>query len=42
MGTKMAPSYANIFMDSPERQFLESELLQPALWKHYIDDILCV
>ena len=42
MGTKMAPSYANIFMDSLERQFLESEPLQPALWKRYIDDILCV
>ena len=42
MGTKMAPSYANIFMDSLERRFLESEPLQLALWKHYIDDILCV
>ena len=42
MGTKMAPSYANIFMDSLERRFLESEPLQPALWKRYIDDILCV
>ena len=42
MGTKMAPSYANILMDSLERQFLESEPFQPALWKRYIDDILCV
>ena len=42
MGTKMAPSYANIFMDSLERQFLESEPLQLALWKCYINDILCV
>ena len=40
MGTKMAPSYA--IMDSPERQLIESEPLQPALWKRYIDDILCV
>ena len=42
MGTKMAPSYTNIFMDSLERWFLESEPLQPALWKRYIDDIPCV
>ena len=42
MGAKMAPSYANIFTDSLERRFLESEPLQPALWKRYIDDILCV
>ena len=42
MGNKMAPSYANIFMDSLERRYLESKPLQPALWKHYIDDILCV
>ena len=38
----MAPSYANIFMDSLERQFLESEPLQMALWKRYIEDILRV
>ena len=42
MGTKMAPSYANIFMESLERLFLDSEPLQPTIWKRYIDDILCV
>ena len=42
MGTKMAPSYANIFMESLERLFLDSETLQPTIWKLYIDDILCV
>ena len=42
MGTKMAPSYANLFMDSLESSFLKDEPLQPALWKRYIDDILCV
>ena len=36
------PSYANIFMDSLKRWFLKSEPLQPALWKCYINDILCV
>ena len=42
MGTKMAPSCANLFMDSLESSFLKDEPLQPALWKRYIDDILCV
>ena len=42
MGTKMAPSYSNIFMDSLETGLLESEPLQLALWKCYINDILCV
>ena len=43
MGTKMAPSYANIFMDSWRGDSLRViEPLQPALWKCYIDDILCV
>ena len=40
MGTKMAPSYANLSMDSFDSCFLESEPLQLALWKCYIDDIL--
>ena len=42
MGTKMAPSYANLFMDSLETCFLKDEPLQPALWRRYIDDIFCV
>ena len=42
MGNKMAPSYANIFMNSLERRYLESKTLQQALWKHYFDNILCV
>ena len=42
MGTKMAPSYANLFMDRFERAFLAQEPIQPLIWKHYIDDILCV
>ena len=33
IGTMMVPSCAKIFMDSLERWFLESEPLQPALWK---------
>ena len=42
MGTKMAPSYANLFMDRFERAFLAQEPTQPLVWKRYIDDILCI
>ena len=37
MGTKMAPSYANLFMAE-----LEEYSTGPILWKRYIDDILCI
>ena len=39
MGTRMAPSYANLFMD---RSFLAQEPILPLVWKRYIDDILCI
>ena len=42
MGTKMAPSYANLFMDRFERAFLAQEPTQPLVWKRYIDNILCI
>ena len=42
MGTKMAPSYANLFMDRFERAFLAQEPIQPLVRKHYIDDIQCI
>ena len=42
MGTRMAPSYANLFMDRFERAFLAQEPLQPLVWKRYIDDIICI
>lgn len=39
MGTRMAPSYANLFMGKFETEFLNSEQLQPLIWLRYIDDI---
>ena len=38
MGTKMAPSYANIFMGDLE-QLLLSSLKQPLSWFRFIDDV---
>ena len=42
MGTKMAPSYANLFMDRFEKAFLAQEPNLPLVWKRYINDILCI
>ena len=39
MGTRLAPSYANIFMDYYERNYVYTYHTQPLLWKRYIDDI---
>ena len=39
MWTKMAPSYANLFMDRFERGFLDSEPTRLLVWLRYIDDI---
>lgn len=42
MGTKVAPSYANLFMDTLEKEFLTDLQTKPILWKRFIDDILIV
>ena len=42
MGTRMAPSYANLFMDRFERSSLAQEPILPLVWKRHIDDILCI
>ena len=39
MGTKMAPSYTNIFMGRLEKQLLQSVRLKPFSWLRFIDDI---
>ena len=39
MGTKLAPSFANIFMGWFEETHVYPYKLQPLLWKRYIDDI---
>ena len=39
MGTRLAPSYANLFMDYFERHHVYTYHTPPLLWKRYIDDI---
>ena len=39
MGTKMAPTYANIFMSVLEGQFLQNSEYKPLFYCRYIDDI---
>ena len=39
MGTKLAPSYANIFMGELEERLLLSSLKQPLSWFRFIDDV---
>lgn len=39
MGTKVAPSYANIFMGELKAKMLETVPFQPFLYLRYIDDI---
>ena len=39
MGTRMAPSYANIFMGKLEQQLLARTRKKPAIWWRYIDDL---
>ncbi|XP_071178031.1 uncharacterized protein [Mytilus edulis] len=39
MGTKIAPSYANIFMDKLEKQIIAASLSKPLSWFRFIDDV---
>ena len=42
IGTRMAPSYANIFMDRLERSLIKNAEVKPRIWWLYIDDIFIV
>ena len=42
MGTKLAPSYANLLMTKFEEKYLYTYPLQPKLWKRFIDDIFLI
>jgi hypothetical protein len=42
MGTRMAPSYANLFMSELEKSLLSRPATaKPSVWWRYIDDIQC-
>ena len=42
MGTRMAPSYVNLFMHQLESNILRSLTLKPDYWYRYIDDIFTI
>ena len=42
MGTRMAPSYANLFMGKLEREFLQTQDKIPREWWRHIDDIFAI
>ena len=42
MGTRVAPTLANLFMARLEDRFIEGEPIKPRLWKRFIDDIFVV
>lgn len=42
MGTKMAPTYANLFMGMLESRLLQHSPTKPRIWKRFIDDIFCI
>ena len=39
MGTKMAVSFANIFMAAVETEIIERSSKKPLIWKRYIDNV---
>ena len=42
MGTKLAPSFANLFMGYCEEKYVSPYPKQPFLWKLFIDDIFII
>ena len=42
IGTKFAPTYASVFMDNLETDFLNTQEYLPLVWYRYIDDIFFI
>ena len=42
MGTRVAPSYANVLMNNFEEKHVYTYGLQPRAWYRYINDIFCI
>lgn len=42
IGTRVAPSYANLFMHDLESELLDLAPVRPYMWLRYIDDIFVV
>ena len=42
MGTRLAPSYANLFMGQLEEKLLRNSPYKPKLYLRYIDDIFLI
>ena len=42
MGTCMAPSYANLFMEKLEHEFLLTQDLKPGVWWRFINYIFAI
>ena len=42
MGTRVAPTYANLFMADFEEKFVYTRDKQPLIWLRFIDDIFFV
>ena len=42
MGTRVAPSLANAFMNDFEEKHVYTYRIQPHTWKRYIDDVFCI
>jgi hypothetical protein len=42
MGTRMAPSYANLFMSKLEENFMANQPCLPETWLRFIDDIFII
>ena len=42
IGTKLAPSYANMFLSVLERDLLDQYQIKQSIWLRYIDDIFAI